>query len=320
MATPILCGGEILLDFISRDRGSGLGESVRFDKRPGGSIFNVVVGLSRLGVSASFLTKLGNDEFGQGLRRTLEVEGAKTDWVLEGADLKTTLAFVAVNEEGKPEFRFYRDRVADTRLTTADVARLNLDNYAIYHFGSIAMLEAPSAETYLELHRQAQHSATLTSFDPNVRASMIEDREAFLAMVQDIARSVDILKLSDEDLQFLVGDGTLEAALDQLPLSRDALTVITSGSEGATGHFNGHVIHVPGLDVAVAETTGCGDAFTAALLFQVWNRGGLDALNEPVLMEILGFANAAAGLVATRYGGADSMPSLDRVQAFRRSR
>jgi len=106
MLKPVLCGGEILLDFISKEVGKGLDHSVLFEKRPGGSIFNVVVGLRRLGVLVSFLTKIGGDEFAQGLMDIIRKEKINTECLKRDISLKTTLAFVAVNKEGKPEYRF----------------------------------------------------------------------------------------------------------------------------------------------------------------------------------------------------------------------
>ena len=129
---PVLCGGEILLDFLSKDVGKGLTDSMLFEKRPGGSIFNVAVGLRRLEVPASLLTKLGGDEFSQGLMSVITEEKINTECLIRDPGLKTTLAFVALNKEGKPEFRFYRDHAADTRVTASEVEHINPQDYALY--------------------------------------------------------------------------------------------------------------------------------------------------------------------------------------------
>ena len=151
MLKPALCGGEILLDFISKETGKGLDHSTLFEKRPGGSIFNVAVGLKRLGVSVSFLTKIGGDEFGQGLMDIIREDKINTECLKRDADLKTTLAFVAINKERKPEFRFYREKAADTMLTISEIRDINPKNYSIYHFGSISLLEKPASDAYLEV-------------------------------------------------------------------------------------------------------------------------------------------------------------------------
>jgi len=151
MLKPVLCGGEILLDFISKEVGKGLGHSTLFEKRLGGSIFNVAVGLRRLGVLVSFLTKIGGDEFSQGLIDTIREEKINTEYLKRDTNLKTTLAFVAINKEGKPEFRFYRENAADTMLTVSEVKDINPKNYSMYHFGSISLLEKPASDAYLLL-------------------------------------------------------------------------------------------------------------------------------------------------------------------------
>ena len=205
MLKPVLCGGEILLDFISKETGEGLDHSILFEKRPGGSIFNVVVALRRLGVPVSFLTKIGGDEFAQGLMDIVRREKINTECLKRDINLKTTLAFVAVNKEGKPEFRFYRDNAADTMLTISEVKDINPKNYSMYHFGSISLLEKPASDAYLELLNMFYKEKVITSFDPNIRPSLIKDKKDFLNMFFKISKMVDILKMSDDDLKYITG-------------------------------------------------------------------------------------------------------------------
>ena len=313
----VLCGGEILFDFLSKDIGKGLADSVNFEKRPGGSIFNVAVGLRRLGVPTSFLVKIGMDEFSDGLFKVLKEEGIDTEWVIREKDMKITLAFAAINEAGKPEFRFCRDRAADTMLELKDVEKLRTDDYSIYHFGSISLLEEPSSKTYLEIMERFVKDGKITSFDPNIRPNLIKNREEYIDMVSNIIGKVDIVKMSDDDLEYLTGERDVEEGLKTFETKEEGIFVVTLGERGAVIRFGGKTVHVPAFKVKVEETTGCGDAFMSAIIYKVWKNGGIDPnWDEDDLREILIFSNAVSAIVATRYGAANSMPTLNEVEEF----
>ena len=314
---PVLCGGEILLDFLSKDVGKGLADSMLFEKRPGGSIFNVAVGLRRLGVPACLLTKLGGDEFSQGLMSVITEEKINTECLMRDPDLKTTLAFVALNKEGKPEFRFYRDHAADTRVTASEVEHINPQDYALYHFGSIALLEEPASDAYLELLEKFHEAKILTSFDPNVRPSLIGDKTTFVQMFDRICGMVDIIKMSDDDLKYVTGLADVTEGLKMIRSTADALVLITLGKNGAMVSYKGACWRVPTFNsVKVVDRTGCGDSFMAATIVGLLNGGGLATLSTPKLTGIVTFANAAAAIVGTRYGAANAMPRLREVDRF----
>jgi fructokinase len=317
MLKPVLCGGEILLDFLSKDVGQGLADSILFEKRPGGSIFNVAVGLRRLGVPASLLTKLGGDEFSQGLMSVITEEKINTECLRRDPNLKTTLAFVALNEEGKPEFRFYRDHAADTGLTTSDIERISPQDYSVYHFGSIALLEKPASDAYLELLGRFHEEKVLTSFDPNVRPSLIGDKTMFVQMFDRICGMVDIIKMSNDDLEYVTGLADVKDGLEMIRSMVDALVLITLGKNGAMVSYKGACWRVPTFNsVKVTDTTGCGDSFMAAVIAGLLNNGGLARLSTPRLTDIVTFANAAATIVGTRYGASNAMPRLREVGKF----
>jgi len=317
MLKPVLCGGEILLDFLSKDVGKGLADSILFEKRPGGSIFNVAVGLRRLGVSASLLTKLGGDEFSQGLMSVIMEEKINTECLRRDPGLKTTLAFVALNEEGKPEFRFYRENAADTKLTVSEIEHINPQDYSMYHFGSIALLEKPASDAYLELLGMFRGEKILTSFDPNIRPSLIDDRRSFLDMFYRISEMVDIMKLSDDDLEYITGLADVREGLRKIPNRANALILVTLGKNGAIVSYKGQSRHVPTFSrVRVKDTTGCGDAFMAAVISGLLDSGSFTALSMSRLTDIVTFANAAATIVGTRYGASNAMPRPREVDRF----
>lgn len=317
MVKPVLCGGEILLDFLSKEVGKGLADSILFEKRPGGSIFNVAVGLRRLGVSASLLTKIGGDEFSQGLIDVILKEKINTDCLKRDLNLNTTFAFAAINKEGKPEFRFYRENAADTMLTVSEIMDINPRDYSMYHFGSISLLKKPSSDAYLEVLNKFYGEKVITSFDPNIRPSLIKNRKKYLDMFYKISEIVDILKLSDDDLKYITGLTDVKEGLRNIPNKTNRLTLVTLGKNGAIGYYKGQFIHVPAFNkIRIKETTGCGDAFMAAIIYRLVNSSSFTALSILKLTDILTFANAAAAIVATRYGASNSMPQLSEVNKF----
>lgn len=317
MLKPVLCGGEILLDFISKETGKGLDHSVLFEKRPGGSIFNVVVGLKRLGVSVSFLTKVGGDEFGHGLMDIVRKEKINTECLKRDIDLKTTLAFVAVNKEGKPEFRFYRENAADTMLTVSEVRDINPRNYSMYHFGSISLLEKPASDAYLEVLNTFYREKIITSFDPNIRPSLIKNKKEFLNMFFEISEIVDILKMSDDDLLYITGLTDVKEGLRKIPGKANSLIMVTLGKNGVLSYYKGQFTNVPTFgQVKVKETTGCGDAFMATIIYGLLNCDSFPVLSASKLIDILTFANGVATIVGTRYGASNSMPTLQEAEEF----
>lgn len=314
----ILCGGEILCDFLSATPGTGLAKSVTFEKRPGGSPFNTATGLARLGCDVGFLVKLGTDEFGLELKNLLLSEGMDPRCILEGRGQNTTLAMAAIDAEGKPEFRFYRDNAADVSLTWEELPPMDLAQFGIYHFGSISLAEPPASDTYIRLFRKMKDNGVVTAMDPNIRPHYLENKPGFRSNLLEWISEVDVLKLSDDDLCWITNEHDVEAGLAALP-RRDGLVVVTEGPQGARAVLRGgSPVVMPGFRVDVAETTGCGDAFMAGMLFCLLEFADdkLKSLNETRLRDILRFANACAAIVATRHGAANSMPRLAEVKSF----
>lgn len=297
----------------------GLGKSETFEKRPGGSPFNVAVGLARLGQKTGFLVKIGTDEFGQELKEILLQEGLDPHYLIEGAGQNTTLAMVALDLSGKPEFRFYRDNAADISLTWDELPAIDPEQVALYHFGSVSLVEPPASETYIRLFKTMKQGGVLTVLDPNVRPLCLKDKEDFMSRLWECISEVDVLKLSDDDLSWITGKSDIRQGVKALPMNLQGLVIVTLGADGAYGFWQGEEIHVDGFKVNVLETTGCGDAFLAGLIFNlVPFAKSLVLLDALALKEAMCFANACAAIVATRYGAANSMPRLAEVLGFLR--
>ena len=314
----VLCGGEILYDFISTTPGAGLAKSVFFEKRPGGSPFNIAVGLARLGCKTGFLVKLGTDEFGLELKKLLLNEGLEPSYLVEGAGQNTTIAMAAIDTSGKPEFRFYRDHAADVSLTWDELPPIDPANVALYHIGSVSLGEPPASETYIRLLKKMSENGVLTALDPNIRPLFLNDKPDYRPRLMELISEVDVLKMSDDDLAWITGEKDVTKGLEKLSCNKDGLIVVTEGPKGARSLWRGQEISVPGFEVRVEETTGCGDAFMAGFIYKLIPLADakLTGLDSARLMDTMRFSNACAAIVATRRGAANSMPRLEEVEEF----
>ena len=319
-SSSVLVGGEALFDFFSTDIGAGLGGSTGFEKRAGGSPFNIAVGVRRLGVPVSYVGKLGVDQFGDALVDFLERESIDVKHVVREPDTKTILAFVAVDKAGKPEFKFYRDNAADISLKTSELSQVNPKDFSLFHCGGIVLADEPAASAYLSLADRFVASGLPVSLDPTVRRSLIQEPERYLKFLGELIRRVTILKVSDEELEFLTGTtGNYDEAITKLPNRKDALVFVTLGSAGSSVYRAGKkVAQTSGFKVKVVETTGCGDSFMAATLAQLADKSSaeLATLGEEELTAIMRFSNAEAAIVATRVGAAEANPTRAEVEAF----
>jgi fructokinase len=318
VAKRIICAGEILYDFISTVRGTGLAGAPQFVKKPGGSPFNIAIGLARLGMNVSFLVKIGDDEFGNALREFLVSEGVDISCVVSGAGHNTTLAMAAINAFGKPEFRFYRENSADISLAIDELPPITPRETSAFSFGSIALADNPVGDAVLCVFEKMRASGVMTVLDPNVRPLYVEDKPIYRKRLKYLMPLVDVLKLSDDDMAWITGTRNMEEGLSRLDHNHAGLVIITEGSKGARAVWRGETVSVPCPNVEVAETTGCGDSFIAGVISKLapLGRSGLADMSPKFLKNTLAWANACASIVAARYGAADSMPRAPEVQEF----
>jgi fructokinase len=317
--SPVLVGGEALFDLISRDVGSGLGGSRNFEKRAGGSPFNIAVGVRRLGVPVAFVGKFGVDQFGEALVDFLKNESIDVTHVVRELGTKTTVAFVAVDKESKPEFRFYRDLAADISLREDELTKVQPGVFSIFHCGGIVLAEEPSASAYASLADRFVEKRIPVSLDPTVRQSLISDPDRYLSSLSKLIEKVSILKVSDEELQFLTGTADFDEGVKALPAKEGALVFVTLGRAGASVYRDGaKLAHAPGFAVKAVETTGCGDCFMSAVLAQLAGKSiaNLAVIGSAELVSLMRAANAAAAIVATRVGAAEANPTRQEVEQF----
>lgn len=313
MDKKIACAGEALIDLIASEPGDLITVD-KFYKRPGGSILNTAVGLARLGLNVGFIGKLGGDQFGKQLLDLMINENINIDNVIVSEDHKTTLAFAALSEEKVPDFQFYRDNPADLLIYPEDFKELSFNDISNFHFGSISILHEPARTTFIGLFEKALENSVITSFDPNIRANLITDKKKVFDDFMYISSKVDILKMSDDDLRYLFPKKGLEQALKSIARKENSPTFVTLGKEGVMVYINGKLEKAKGYKVEVIDTTGCGDAFNAGLIYYLYKTN--HDFNLENCLKAARFANKVAALTATKIGAINAFPTLEEVKEF----
>ena len=303
--------GEILIDLTQ----SGKTEQgiPRFDANPGGAPANLAVAAARLGARTAFIGRVGNDSFGDYLKRCLAENGVDVRGMSVDEKARTTLAVVALDERGERTFSFYRDPSADVNLSMEHVPMELLGGTKVLHFGSVSLTAEPARTATLEAAKTAKASGAYVSYDPNYRASLWPDEETAVRNMTEPLSMVDILKVSDEELPLLTGCTDPEKGSARLAEKGVRLVLVTLGAHGAFYRFDGHTGHVPGVPCQVGDTNGSGDTFFGAALSQLVKLSSLDQLTVPELERILAFANKAASITTSRHGAIPAMPTLAEV-------
>lgn len=293
----VAVAGEALIDFTS------IGD-LRFQGYCGGSPLNTAVAVARLGPATGYVSQLSTDLFGQRLRRHMEANGLDTRFVLSHP-APSTLAFVQ-REAGENRYVFLADRTADT-LYDPDPPPTLPAEAAYLAFGSVSLLAEPSAGSITRLV-QAHRGRLLVVFDPNVRPTLIADPADYRRRLERWVSLSHLVKLSEEDLSFLAGDGSPDEVIAGWLEMGPAAVLLTLGGAGARVHRRGREpLGVPGIRVEVADTIGAGDTFTAGAIVALLERGavdpaGLQALDDEAWRSVLRFAIAAAAINCTRQG------------------
>lgn len=296
----ILCCGEALIDMLPRETTEG---NACFQPFAGGAVFNTSIALGRLGSKAGLFTGVSNDLFGGILIKELEASGVSTDFT-HRSDHPTTLAFVELTD-GQARYAFYDENTAGRLLSVEDLPDIPDDVAAVF-FGGISLAVTPCADTYRTLMERVAPTR-VTMIDPNIRPDFIKDEAAYRARLDAMLRVADIVKLSDEDLHWLIGPGDTIAQAHKLREMGPKLVCITEGAKGAWGITEGHDVFVEATRVVPVDTVGAGDTFNAGILASLEESGVLtkDAiatLGEDVLRSALSLATRAAAVTVSRAG------------------
>ena len=267
----ILCIGEALIDMICTDKGKTLSEGDHFLKKAGGAPTNVAAAIAALGGQAELIAKVGADPFGKHLIEVMQAFNVDTKWILQDPAYFTTFAFVSLMENGERDFYF--NRGADGQLTREEVDSLDLNGYAIIHFGSATgFLPGPLQAAYQLLLQKALTKDIFISFDPNYRHLLFRNNtQTFIDQSWNFLQHCHFFKLSDEEAMLLTGRSTVTDAANDLLKRTTAVFAITLGEEGTMLGIHNNTFLIPSIPVKPVDTTGAGDAFVGAVLYQLSN-------------------------------------------------
>jgi fructokinase len=269
----VICIGEALIDMICTDKGSSLSDGQNFLKKPGGAPTNVAAAIGALGGQVSLSAKVGNDPFGRQMISVMQDFNVNTNHVHLDKNTFTTFAYVSLMLDGERDFIF--NRGADAELTEAEVSSIDFANVNIVHFGSAtAFLAGPLNAAYYSLKDRAKKEGKIISFDPNYRHLLFGDKiPSFIKQSLIFLKEADFTKLSDEEALLITETETVEEATEALLDICPGVFAITLGKEGTLLGLAGKTHIIPSIPVKPVDTTGAGDAFVGAVLYQ------LDGLN-----------------------------------------
>ncbi|AGO17366.1 aminoimidazole riboside kinase [Glaesserella parasuis] len=279
----------------------------------GGAPANVAVGVSRLGVEAGFIGRVGNDPLGKFMQQTLQAEKISTEQMILDPQQRTSTVIVGL-DQGERSFTFMVNPSADQFLEVNDLPNFQQGEWL--HCCSIALINDPSRSTTIEAIRRVKQAGGFVSFDPNLRESLWSSLDEMKKVVNSVVAMADVLKFSEEELTLLTNTTNLEDATKEVTsLYPEKLIIITLGKDGAIYHLNGKSQVVASKALKPVDTTGAGDAFVSGLLAglsQVSNWKESDA----VLVEVIRKANASGALATTAKGAMSALPNKAELEAF----
>ncbi len=313
--------GEILVDFIA-DRKNGQGFPI-LNGNPGGGPPNFIVACQKLGLNTALVAKVGDDMFGEQLRKIIAGYGVDVENVVIDKEHFTTLAFVSLQQNGERSFSFSRKKSADLMLNTSDLPVDKLKATRALHFSSLSLVDEPAYAATLKAIELADQAGAFIHFDPNYRAPLWPNAAIARTRIKEALGYCNTLKISEYELAFvletddLITDKQVKTAAEQLLKAYPQIRLlhVTRGAEGALALTAQHCVGAKPNVVKVVDTTGAGDAYGAAALSKLLMLNKGFSLSETDLKSIVDFATCAAGLSVMRYGGIPSSPYLSELNA-----
>ncbi len=306
--------GELLIDFACV--GADENGYPTLAAKPGGAPANLIAALCAYGSKTAFLGKVGDDAFGQLLLDTMQRIGAETRGIIVDPGVFTTLAFVTFDERGERSFSFARKPGADTRLRFEELDLSLIDECRDFHFGTLSLTHEPAREATKRAVAYAKAAGKWISFDPNLRRMLWDDLEQAREQMLWGLGQADIVKLSDEEADFLWGCEP-EDSLEKLHALGVRLAFVTLGAEGCIYSGNGArgCVPAPG-GISPVDTTGAGDIFGGSMLSRLLQSGkALGEISAQELHDAAEFACCAASLSTEQFGGISSVPPMEAVLA-----
>ena len=299
--------GELLIDFatVSTDADGYPAMAAH----PGGAPANFLAALTKYGFGTALLGKVGTDTFGNLLLGTLKNAGIETKGLVQTDDVFTTLAFVTFDETGDRKFAFSRKPGADTCISFEELDLSLIDEAKVFHFGTLSLTDEPARSATRKAVAYAKSKGKLITYDPNLRKPLWKDMETAKAQLLWGLKQADVVKISDEEVEFLFGCTPEEGADKLLNEFGVSLAMVTLGPGGAYMKNRKGSTYVKCPKVTPIDTTGAGDIFGGSAVSRLLKMGADPAeLTVEQMTAIGSFASAAASLSTEKSGGIPSIP------------
>lgn len=305
--------GEALIDFIPDKKGCNFSDVTAFEPKVGGAPTNVCGAYARLGGRARILTQLGDDPFGHKIADELDDYGIDVSCVSFTDKANTALAFVSLGVDGNRTFSFYRKPSADMLYAPENIRSEYFSDAYVLHFCSVDLGDFPMREAHSAAISAAKAAGALISFDPNLRFPLWDNLDALKETVNRFIPLADIVKISDEELEFITGEADIEKALPKLFTGSVKLVIYTCGSDGAYAFTKKSRSFSKAIKVSAVDTTGAGDGFIGSFLWKLHNlditQDTLQELTESQLRECLDFSNKFCAVSVQQPGAISSYPT-----------
>jgi fructokinase len=312
----VIALGELLIDFAPQSTNEA-GYPI-LSANPGGAPGNFLAALSKYGCRTAMIGKIGNDTFGKLLIKTLNDAGIDTSGIIMDPSVFTTLAFVSLDASGNRDFSFARKPGADTCLMPEEVNESLFTGSKVFHFGTLSLTDEPAASATRRAVELAKKHGLLISVDPNLRKPLWKREEDAKAAIEWSLHQADIVKISDEEIDWLWGLSPEEGAWKLLTEYSVSLVYATLGPKGcyaATRHQAVNIQSPSGIHVV--DTTGAGDIFGGSAMSQfIQCSKSPSDLSEEDLKKIVRFACTAASLSTQKHGGITSVPEITQINSL----
>ncbi|WP_114108663.1 carbohydrate kinase family protein [Clostridioides difficile] len=312
--------GEALIDFIPNQNGCKLKNVSEFRRVAGGAPANVSAVVAKLGGKSSFISKLGKDAFGDYIIDVLNEVNVNTDYVLRTSKANTGLAFVSLKEDGNRDFSFYRNPSADMLLEADEVKKEWFNDCHSLHFCSVDLIDSPMKLAHKKAIEYALESNSIISFDPNIRLPLWDSEQSCKNAISEFLPFAHIVKISDEELEFITGENDIEKSLHKLFVGNVELVLYTKGKDGVDAYTKKVKGMCKGVKVNAIDTTGAGDSYIGSFLYTLLYKqitlNDIKEMKQETLNEYLEFSNYYAAHSTTIKGAISSYATKEEITEF----
>ncbi|MDJ0330147.1 carbohydrate kinase [Planococcus sp. S3-L1] len=303
----VLTYGDTFVDYIATNAANDT-----FERHLGGATVNVVAGVSRLGVPSGFITITGDDETSAFVRNELLKEGVDLTYAIKVPEKRVSGVYIHLTPEFDRVFSAYVNKTPDLQVASDKLKPKAFENASVFHFCSGTLFHPKARATTQKALELAKEYDVLCSYDVNIRPLRWESEDLCRKTILNFLSSADIVKLTTEELSFLMETERMEDGITQLSHNHIPLVFVTDGENGTYTVCKDQTFHVPVIPVQPVDTTGAGDAFMAGILRYI-HLFGLPKTHQEVI-RCADFGNKMGALCTTKTGALTAMPRIEEIE------